>query len=99
MTTSVTPSSAIFRSIRIRSRDSGVVTGASNSGLFVQLTDLLAEGMVRYDDLGEDWWEVSEKTGQVRGEHSGKTFRIGQPLRVRIKSIDVARRHLDLEVV
>ena len=74
----------------------GVITGVANFGLFVQSRRFLIEGLVRMADLGDDWWEVEPKTGQVRGERSGRKYRIGDVLKVRIVNVDLARRQLDL---
>ena len=77
----------------------GVITGVTNFGLFVQWPQFLAEGLIRLEELGDDWWEVEAKTGSVRGEVSGKTYRLGDLMDVRIANVDVARRKLDLAPV
>ena len=74
----------------------GVITGVTNFGIFVQSPKYLAEGLVRLEDLGDDWWEVSARYGQVKGERTGRTYRIGDMLEVRIAGVDVARRQLNL---
>jgi len=74
----------------------GVVTGVANFGLFVQSPRYLIEGLVRMEDLGDDWWELDAQRGQIRGERSGRTFRIGDLLTVRIAGADVAKRQLNL---
>jgi len=74
----------------------GVITGVASFGLFVQSPRYLIEGLVRMPDLGDDWWEVDAGRGQVRGEHTGRRFRIGDRLAVRIAGVDKARRQLNL---
>jgi len=74
----------------------GVITGVANFGLFVQLPRFLIEGLVRMPDLGDDWWEVDARRGEVRGEHSGRRFRIGDRIDVRIAGVEIARRQLNL---
>ena len=74
----------------------GVVDGISNFGIFVELPKYGIDGLIRLEDLGDDWWEVSTKTGKVFGERSGQVFRIGDPLRVKIVAVDVAARQLNL---
>ncbi len=74
----------------------GVITGVASFGLFVQSPRYLIDGLVRMPDLGDDWWEVDAKRGEVRGEHSGRRFRIGDALTVRIAGVDKARRQLNL---
>ncbi len=74
----------------------GVITGVTNFGIFVQSMRFLIEGLVRMEDLGDDWWEVNARIGQVSGQRSGKRFRIGDLLAVRIANVDLARRQLNL---
>ena len=74
----------------------GVVDGITNFGLFVELPKYGIDGLIRLEDLGDDWWEVSPKTGKVHGERSGRVFRIGDALKVKIIAVDVAARQLNL---
>jgi ribonuclease R len=77
----------------------GVITGITNFGLFVQLHTWLVDGLIRYEDLWDDWWDVDEKAGVVRGQRSGQKLGIGDVLRVRIAKVDIPRRELDLSVL
>jgi len=74
----------------------GVITGVANFGMFVQSPKYLVEGLVSLQDLGDDWWEGDAKRGEVRGEHTGRRYRIGDAMMVRIAYVDVARRRLNL---
>lgn len=74
----------------------GVVTGVANVGVFVQLQRYLVEGLVSFNVLGDDWWEVDTKYGMVQGERSGARISIGDPIKVRIASVHVPPRKLDL---
>ena len=77
----------------------GVVTGIANFGIFVQLTTWLIDGLIRYEELMDDWWDVDEKSGIIRGQRTGKRIHIGDTATVRIVRVDPARRQLDLAVV
>jgi ribonuclease R len=68
----------------------GVITGITNFGVFVQLTAWLIDGLIRYEDLMDDWWQVDEKRGVIRGQRTGRS--------VRIVRVDPARRQLDLAI-
>jgi ribonuclease R len=74
----------------------GVITGVANFGIFVQSPQFLIEGLVRIEDLGDDWWLVDAKLGTVRGERTGRKMRIGDLMEVRIAGVDEARRQLNL---
>ena len=76
----------------------GVVTGVTSFGLFVQHPTYLVDGLLRVEDLGDDWWEVDVKRGQVKGERSKKAFTLGTVLDVRIVSVDQSTRQLNLSL-
>jgi ribonuclease R len=85
-----------FLATRLGDVFDGVITGVTNFGMFVQSMRFLIEGLVRLEDLGDDWWEVNGKLGVVVGQRSGKRFRIGDVMTVRIANVDLARRRLNL---
>jgi ribonuclease R len=76
----------------------GVITGITNFGIFVQLTDWLIDGLIRYENLMDDWWDVDERSGTIRGQRSGQKIAIGDVAKVIIVKVDVPRRELDLAV-
>ena len=76
----------------------GVVTGITNFGIFVQISEYLIDGLIRYEDLMDDWWDVDERSGLVRGQRTGTKIGIGDVVRVTVVNVDVARRELNLAV-
>jgi ribonuclease R len=76
----------------------GVVTGITNFGIFIQLRTYLIDGLIRYENLMDDWWDVDERGGTVRGQRSGTCIGIGDQVKVAVVRIDLARRELDLAV-
>ena len=53
-------------------------------------------GDVRARGGGRDWWELNEEGTILRGERSGSTVRLGQPLRVRVARVEAIRGRVDL---
>jgi ribonuclease R len=76
----------------------GVVTGITNFGVFIQLSTYLIDGLIRYEDLMDDWWDVDERAGIVRGQRTGKKIGIGDLAQVYIVKVDVPRRELNLAI-
>jgi len=76
----------------------GVVTGITNFGIFVQIRDYLIDGLIRYEDLMDDWWDVDQRSGIVRGERTGSKIGIGDVAKVLVVNVDVPRRELNLAV-
>ncbi|MBV8782346.1 MAG: ribonuclease R [Phycisphaerae bacterium] len=77
----------------------GVITGVTNFGLFIQLKAYLVDGLVRYEDLGNERWEVDERSGFVRGRQSGKKIGVGDVVTARVVRVDLPRRELDLAIM
>jgi len=74
------------------------VTGVASFGVFVTLKDFFVEGLVPVSALGEDFFVYEEKQHRLRGRSSGKTYRLGDSMRVKLKAIDEARRRLDFRL-
>lgn len=77
----------------------GIITGVTDFGIFVQSPKFLVEGLLRIQDLGDDWWNVTSELGKVQGEMSGKVYRIGSKVEVRIDRVDIPKRRVDLSLV
>ncbi len=81
---------------RIGEELSCVVTGLTNFGVFVQCKKFGIEGLIRMDDLGHDSWKYNHKNQSITGERSGSCIRMGQSLNVRITSVNIPARQLNL---
>jgi ribonuclease R len=73
-----------------------VVSGLTNFGVFVQCLKFGIEGLIEPGDLGMDEWRFNEKAQAVVGRLSGKSIHLGQPMTVRIVSVNVPGRQLFL---
>lgn len=76
----------------------GVVTGITNFGVFVQIQTYLLDGLIRYENLMDDWWDVDAAAGSIRGQRTGQKITIGDVCKVIVARVDIARRELDLSV-
>lgn len=72
-----------------------VVTGVTSFGLFVQPTTVFVEGLVPMAELGDDYYQYDELRAQLRGRRTGKVFRFGQQVRVRLAAANTEKRQLD----
>jgi len=76
-----------------------IVTGLTGFGVFVQCRKFGIEGLIRMASLGPDQWKYNEKTQCVVGERSGCSIRLGRAMKVRIVSVNVPGRQLDVSPV
>ena len=73
-----------------------VVTGLTTFGVFVQCRKFGIEGLIRMGDLGPGYWKYNEKANCVTAESSGQSICLGQAIKVRITSVNVPARQLDV---
>jgi len=73
-----------------------VVSGLTNFGVFVQCNKFGIEGLIPMDLLGRDNFVYDFKAQCVHGQRSGKIYHIGQPLTVRIVSVNLSARQLNV---
>ena len=73
-----------------------VVSGLANFGIFVQCTKFGIEGLIPLELLGKDKFVYDHRAQCVYGARSGKIFHIGMPLTVRIVSVNIAARQLNV---
>jgi ribonuclease R len=74
------------------------VTGVAGFGIFVTLKDFFVEGLVPISALGDDFFVYEEKQHRLRGRSGGKTYRLGDSVRVRLAAIDEVRRRMDFRL-
>jgi ribonuclease R len=72
-----------------------VVTGVTSFGLFVQPTTVFVEGLVPLTELKDDYYIYDELRAQLRGRRTGRVYRFGQPVRVRLAAANTEKRQLD----
>jgi ribonuclease R len=81
---------------RIGDELDGTIAGVAGFGFFVQVESPFIEGLVRVDRLGDDFYELDERTLRLVGRRSGRAFALGDEVRVRVEDVSVQRRKIDL---
>lgn len=90
---------AIFLADRVGAEFDGRITGVTPAGLFVSLAGSGADGFVPISSLSEDYWIHDEAAVAVYARGSGKTFSIGQIVRVRLLEVTPLQGGLLLEMI
>jgi ribonuclease R len=77
----------------------GVITGVTNFGLFVQLRELLVDGLVHVTSLANDYYHFESGSQHLVGERTGRIYRLGESLRVQVQRVDLENRRVDFRPV
>lgn len=83
---------------RIGEEYEGVISGVTKWGVYVELENTV-EGLVHVADMKDDHYEFTEQTYELTGEHSGKSYTLGQTVRVRVTDADKLQRTVNFEII
>jgi ribonuclease R len=77
----------------------GLITGVQSYGLFVEIEELLVEGLVHVSSLKDDWYEYRSRQQTLVGRKNRKQYRLGDLIEVQVKSVDYYRQQIDLVAI
>ena len=89
---------AEFMESKIGEEYEGIVSSVTNFGIFVEL-DNTVEGLIRYEKLGDEYFIYNEETRQAIGENSGKVYKIGDKVKIRVAYANKLMRQIDFEIL
>ena len=87
-----------FMKDRVGENFDGLVTAVTGFGLFVELTDIYVEGLVHITALPADYYNFDAVHHSLVGERAGRTFRLGDSIRVQVVRVDLDERKIDFEM-
>lgn len=77
----------------------GVVSGLTDHGIYVELTENKCEGRVSVELLRGDYYRFDQERYELRGQRTGTTFRLGDKLEIKVIGADLMKRQLDFELI
>jgi ribonuclease R len=87
-----------FMQDRVGDSFDGLVTSVTGFGLFIELTDIYVEGLVHITALPADYYNFDQVHHRLTGERSGRSFRLGDTVRVIVARVDLDERKIDFEM-
>ena len=89
---------AEFMENKIGEEYNGIISSVTSFGVFVEL-DNTVEGLIRFDDLGNEYFIYDEEKKRLIGEKTNKIYKIGDKVRIRVKDANKLLRTVDFELV
>lgn len=77
----------------------GTISGIQEWGLYVELNENKCEGMVPARDLNDDFYIFDEKNYQMVGEHTRKTYQLGDEVVIRVAKCNLEKKQMDFEMI
>lgn len=73
----------------------GLISGVSKYGIFVELDGSKCEGMISLKYMDDDFYYLDDENYRVIGQHHGREFKLGAPVKIRVKRVDLQRKQMD----
>jgi len=84
---------------RVGDKYTGVVSAVTGFGLFVMLDELYVEGLIHVTGLPKDYYHHEASQHRMVGERTGRVFRLGQKLSVKLVRVNLEERKIDFELI
>ena len=89
---------AEFMEDKIGQEYEGIISSVTNFGIFVELENTV-EGLIRYENLGDEYFIYNEERREAIGEHSHKVYKIGDKVKIRVADANKLLRRIDFEIM
>lgn len=88
---------AEYMESRIGNKYEGIVSSITSFGMFVEL-DNTVEGLIRFEDIGDEYFIYDEDRKRLIGERTNKTYKIGDKVKIKVKNANKLLRQVDFEI-
>jgi ribonuclease R len=85
-----------FMADKVGDEFEGYITGVTSFGLFIELIEHFVEGLVHISTMADDYYRFMERVHTLRGENTGREYRLGDRVTVQVIKVDMERRQVDL---
>ena len=89
---------AEYMSTRIGKEYSGIISSITSFGIFVELENTV-EGLIRFENMGNEYFVYDENQKTLTGEQSGKIYKIGQSVDIRVIEASKELRRVSFELI
>jgi ribonuclease R len=78
---------------------SGVISGVTEWGMYVEIIENKCEGMIRLRDISDDFYTLDEKNYAIIGQRKKKVYQLGDEVTIRVKNVDLTKKQIDFSLV
>ncbi|WP_426667251.1 ribonuclease R [Mucilaginibacter sp. McL0603] len=90
---------AEFLKDQIGSVYTGIISGVTEWGMYVEIIENKCEGMIRLRDISDDFYTLDEKNYAIIGQRKKKVYRLGDEVQIKVKNVDLTKKQIDFSLV
>ncbi len=88
-----------YMSSRVGNDFTGIISGVNEWGIYVEEKESKSEGMIRVKDMKDDFYIFNEKKLELVGQKRKKRYRLGDQVKIKVKSVDLERKNIDYALI
>jgi VacB/RNase II family 3'-5' exoribonuclease len=88
-----------YMSNKINQPLSGIISGITDWGVYIEEKETKAEGLLKLRDLNDDYYKVDAKNYCIVGEKTGKRIRLGDNVKFKFSAFDIEKKTLDCKLI
>jgi ribonuclease R len=77
----------------------GIISGVTEWGMYVEIIENKCEGMIRLRDISDDFYTLDEKNYCIIGQRKKKIYQLGDEVKIRVKNVDLTKKQIDFSLV
>lgn len=77
----------------------GIISGVTEWGMYVEISENKCEGMIRLRDITDDFYVWDEKNYCIVGQRKHKKYQLGDEVQVKVKKVDLSKRQIDFTLI
>jgi ribonuclease R len=77
----------------------GLISGVTSFGIFVEIIPQLIEGLVKIEDMDDDYYIFNEKTFSLVGKEYNRTYRLGDEVKIKVKHVERENNQIDFSII
>ena len=89
---------AVYMEDKVGEEYNGIVSSVTSFGMFIELPNTV-EGLSRLANMADDYYIYDDMTYTIIGERTKKTYKIGDPVRIKVANVNVDLREIDFEIL
>jgi ribonuclease R len=90
---------AEFLRDQIGSVYTGIISGVTEWGMYVEIIENKCEGMIRLREISDDFYTLDEKNYAIIGQRKKKVYRLGDEVKIKVKNVDLTKKQIDFSLV
>ncbi|MFD2597499.1 ribonuclease R [Sphingobacterium corticis] len=90
---------AEFLQDQIGAEYTGLISGVTEWGMYVEIESNKCEGMVRLRDINDDFYTLDEKNYAIIGQRKKKVYQLGDEVQIKVKKVDLEKRQIDFTLI